>query len=187
MATQAQKDAVKLLHIFADKSGVVAEYPFSEGGVVQAGKTTYDIAHKDPYELLEVGENGAGQVTHTATFTMIVGENGVHKGYKGTPTTTTPFGDLTPKIFAGVNVFMIETQNGMVKALFTDSEHHSISADLIETINLDLDGTNEDLVHYYDAYSDSTQYLAEGGVLFTLLDGKSVGDTVIVTISATSK
>ena len=50
MATKAQIEAVIKLHGTKDGADVQTQYPFSEGGAVQANKTTYDVIHSDPYE-----------------------------------------------------------------------------------------------------------------------------------------
>ncbi len=182
MATTAQKLAVKKLHIFGDGTDVATEYPFSEDGVAQAGKTTYDISHKDPYELAEV--MGAGAVTFSQDFQLTVGKSGSHYGYKGTPTSTTPFGDLSPKTFGGVNVFMIETQGAdLVKVLFTNSEHHSFGTKHIPSIDLTVDGVTATLNYYFDAYSDSIQYVKSDSALYSAIEGAN-GTTVTATISA---
>jgi len=119
MATQEQKNAVADLHLFGDGTEVQTEYSYSEDGVVQAGKTTYDIIHRDPYELYYARKAG-GVAEHIVDYVMTVGNEGTSWGYKGTPTSTTPFGAITPDKFAGAHVFAIQARASVASVIFTD-------------------------------------------------------------------
>jgi len=119
MATQEQKNAVADLHLFNDGTEVQTEYSYSEDGATQAGKTTYDVSHTDPYELYHARKAGA-VAEHIVDYVMTVGQHTTAWGYKGTPTTTTPFGSLTPDDFAGAHVFAIEARTSVASVIFTD-------------------------------------------------------------------
>lgn len=141
MATQSQTNAVTKLHGFSLGDEIQAEYPFYENGVIVSGKTSYQIDHRDPYELMFAKKNGGtASASLIAILTMGTSDSGQQRGYKSGTSQASGYGDLAPKMIGKYEIFTLSSQLAQVGAFLrvsfnVDGVNSKVDGDLVITIN----------------------------------------------------